>query len=62
MAIMQQKADYFDSLVDRKPYFKYVPDLYKLKEFEQNGKANVQTLITPKGKETLRLLIHRAVS
>jgi prophage antirepressor-like protein len=45
-----------------KPYAKYVGDLFKMKEWERNGKADVQTLITPKGKETFRLLMKKAVS
>lgn len=40
-----------------KPYMKYVPELFELKEWERNGKADVQTLVTPKGKETFRLLL-----
>jgi prophage antirepressor-like protein len=45
-----------------KPYGKYVSELFKLKEFERNGKADVQTLITPRGRETFRLLMQKAVS
>jgi phage antirepressor YoqD-like protein len=45
-----------------KPYGKYVSELFKLKEFERHGKADVQTLITPKGRETFRLLMQKAVS
>ncbi len=48
---------YRDQKRKLKPYMKYVPDLFELKEWERNGKADVQTLITPKGKETFRLLI-----
>ncbi|MCL6571718.1 MAG: phage antirepressor KilAC domain-containing protein [Bacillus sp. (in: Bacteria)] len=45
-----------------KPYGKYVSEFFKLKEFERHGKADVQTLITPKGRETFRLLMQKAVS
>lgn len=45
-----------------KPYSKFVPDLFKLKEFTRGNKAGVQTLITPKGRETFRILMKRAVS
>lgn len=100
ISLMQPKADYFDTLVDRnlltnfrdtakefeigqrqfinwlldnkfiyrdqknklKPYSQYVPELFKLKEFERNNRADVQTLITPKGKETFRILMKRLVS
>jgi prophage antirepressor-like protein len=53
---------YRDQRNKLKPYGKYVPELFKLKDFERNGKADVQTLITPKGKETFRLLLEKAVS
>ncbi|MEH7490849.1 BRO family protein [Neobacillus niacini] len=53
---------YRDQKNKLKPYSKYVPELFKLKDFERNGKADVQTLITPKGKETFRLLMQKAVS
>ncbi|OEH55243.1 antirepressor [Oceanobacillus sp. E9] len=48
---------YRDQKKKLKPYMKYVPELFELKEWERNGKADVQTLVTPKGKETFRLLI-----
>jgi prophage antirepressor-like protein len=53
---------YRDQKNKLKPYGKYVSELFKLKEFERNGKADVQTLITPKGRETFRLLMQKAVS
>jgi phage antirepressor YoqD-like protein len=53
---------YRDQKGKLKPYAKYTPELFKLKEFERNGRADVQTLITPKGKETFRLLLKKAVS
>jgi prophage antirepressor-like protein len=53
---------YRDQKGKLKPYGKYVSDLFQLKEFERNGKADVQTLITPRGRETFRLLMQKAVS
>jgi prophage antirepressor-like protein len=53
---------YRDQKGKLKPYGKYISELFKLKDFERNGRADVQTLITPKGKETFRLLIQKAVS
>lgn len=53
---------YRDQKGKLKPYGKYISELFKLKDFERNGKADVQTLITPKGKETFRLLMQKAVS
>lgn len=40
-----------------KPYAEHVPDLFELKEFVKNGFAHNQVLITPKGRETFRLLL-----
>lgn len=41
-----------------KPYAQYVDSLFQLKDFvnEKTGYTDTQTLITPKGKETFRLL------
>lgn len=44
-----------------KPYAQYVPSLFELKEWERNGRADVQTLVTPKGRETFRILLQKAV-
>lgn len=40
-----------------KPYAKYAPDLFEIKEWTRNDKTGNQTLITPKGRETFRLLL-----
>lgn len=53
---------YRDQRNKLRPYRKYVPELFKLKDFERYGKADTQTLITPKGKETFRLLMEKAAS
>ena len=50
---------YRDQKGKLKPYAAYVPELFELKEWERNGKADVQTLITPKGRETFRLLLKK---
>ena len=60
--LIEQGFVYRDQKGKLKPYRKYTPELFKLKDFERNGKADVQTLITPKGKETFRLLMEKAVS
>jgi prophage antirepressor-like protein len=60
--LLENNFIYRDQKSKLKPYSKYVPELFKLKEYERNGKADVQTLITPKGKETFRLLLEKAVS
>ena len=39
------------------PYAAHVPTLFEIKEFAKEKHAGTQTLITPKGRETLRLLL-----
>lgn len=53
---------YRDTSNKLKPYSKFVPELFKLKEFTRGNKAGVQTMITPRGRETFRILIKKAVS
>ncbi|RLQ00472.1 phage antirepressor Ant [Geobacillus stearothermophilus] len=57
--LLDNKFVYRDQKGKLKPYAQYVPELFKLKEFTRNGKADVQTLITPRGKETFRLLLQK---
>lgn len=40
-----------------KPYAQYVDNLFELKEWGNDKKAGTQTLITPRGRETFRLLL-----
>lgn len=40
-----------------RPYADHVPSLFEIKDYENNGHAGQQVLITPKGKETFRLLV-----
>ncbi|CAG9608020.1 BRO family protein [Pseudoneobacillus rhizosphaerae] len=60
--LLENKFIYRDQKGKLKPYSQYVPQFFQLKEWERNGKADTQTLITPKGKETFRLLISKKVS
>lgn len=60
--LLQNKFVYRDQKGKLKPYAPYVPSLFELKEFTRNGKADVQTLITPKGRETFRLLLQKEVA
>lgn len=60
--LLDYKFIYRDQKRKLKPYSQYVPELFKLKEFERNNRADVQTLITAKGKETFRILMKRLVS
>lgn len=57
--LLQNKFVYRDQKGKLKPYAPYVSELFELKEFVRNGKADVQTLITPKGRETFRLLLQK---
>ncbi|WP_312027177.1 phage antirepressor KilAC domain-containing protein [Cytobacillus firmus] len=60
--LLENKYLYRDQKSKLKPYSKFVPEIFKLKEYERNGRADVQTLITPKGKETFRILMKKLVS
>ncbi|WP_243505807.1 BRO family protein [Cytobacillus oceanisediminis] len=60
--LLENKYLYRDPKSKLKPYSKFVPEIFKLKEYERNGRADVQTLITPKGKETFRILMKKLVS
>lgn len=57
--LLDNKFVYRDQSGKLKPYAQYVPELLVIKDFEKNGRAGVQTLITPKGKETFRLLMEK---
>lgn len=54
--LLEKKFIYRDQKGRLKPYAQYVPELFQLKEWAKNDKADVQTLITSKGRETFRLL------
>lgn len=60
--LLDKKYIYRDQRGKLKPYSQYVPYLFELKEWAKNGKSDVQTLVTPKGRETFRLLIKKEVS
>lgn len=59
--LIAKKYIYRDQKGKLKPYAQYVPSLFELKEWERNGRADVQTLVTPKGRETFRILLQKAV-
>lgn len=48
---------YRDRQGNLRPYAQYVPDLFEIKEWKNEKTAGIQTLITPKGRETFRLLL-----
>jgi prophage antirepressor-like protein len=51
---------YRDGKGKPKPYSEHTPDLFEIKEFARGDFAGTQTLITPKGRETFRLLLREA--
>lgn len=56
-ALLERKFIYRDVAGNIKPYAKYTPELFELKEWNTENKSGVQTLITPRGRETLRLIL-----
>lgn len=60
--MLEKRYVYRDTRGKLKPYAQYVPELFNLKEWERNEKADVQTLVTPKGRETFRLLLRAEAS
>lgn len=55
--LLERRYVYRDDRGALKPYAEHVPKLFELKEWERNGKAGSQTMVTPKGRETFRLLL-----
>jgi prophage antirepressor-like protein len=55
--LLDKRYIYRDQKGKLKPYAQFVPELFQLKEWVRKEKADVQTLVTPKGRETFRLLI-----
>lgn len=60
--LIDKKFVYRDQSGKVKPYQSYMQNgLFEIKEFvnQANGFASTQTLVTPKGRETFNLLIHK---
>lgn len=55
--LLERNYMYRDKKSRLRPYAEHVPDLFNIKDYEHNGHAGQQVLITPKGKETFRLLV-----
>ncbi|NPA64475.1 MAG: phage antirepressor Ant [Epsilonproteobacteria bacterium] len=51
---------YRDKKGQLRPYMLYVPELFEIKEWRNGKTAGLQTLVTPKGRETFRLLLKEA--
>lgn len=56
--LLDKKYIFRDKKNILKPYSHYM-DLFELKEWKTDDKTGVQTLITPRGRETFRLLLNR---
>ena len=54
--LLEHKFVYRDNKRKLKPYAEHTPSLFELKDFERCGHAGTQILVTPKGKETFRLM------
>lgn len=54
--LLNDKYIYRDKKGSLKPYAQYAGTLFKLKDWGDEHKSGLQTLITPQGKETFRLL------
>lgn len=57
--LMDKGYIYRDQSGKLRPFADKNQGLFELKEFTKNGYPGVQTLITPKGRETFRLLIEK---
>ena len=57
--LLDQGYVYRDAKLNLKPYAQYVNKLFEIKEWEREKKVGTQTMITPRGRETFRLLISR---
>lgn len=55
--LLEESYIYRDQSKKLKPYAKYVPSLFEIKEQTRDKWAGNQTLITPRGRETFRLLL-----
>lgn len=54
--LLENKYIYRDAKRKLKPYAEHTPSLFELKDYEHNGHTGIQLFVTPKGKETFRLM------
>lgn len=54
--LLNDKYIYRDKKGGLKPYAQYADTLFKLKDWGDEHKSGLQTMVTPQGKETFRLL------
>ena len=55
--LLENNYIYRDANNNLLPYATHVPHLFEVKEYSKDAHSGVQTLVTPKGRETLRLLL-----
>lgn len=55
--LLENKYMYRNKKKQLRPYAEHVPSLFQIKDYENNGNTGQQVLLTPKGKETFRLLM-----
>lgn len=55
--LIDKKYVYRDLSSKLKPFAQHVPKLFEIKEWSNDKKAGNQTMITPRGRETFRLLL-----
>jgi len=58
--LLDKKYVYRDTASKLKPFAQHVPKLFEIKEWNKDKKAGNQTMITPRGRETFRLLLAQA--
>ena len=61
-ALLDDKYIYRDGKGKLMPYAQHTPSLFEVKEFTKGGYANVQTMITPKGREVFKLLYSQTIA
>ena len=55
--LIDNKYIYRDKKNKIRPMAKHTPSLFEIKEWSKGGQVGIQTLITPRGRETFRLLL-----
>lgn len=55
--LIDNKYIYRDKKNKIRPMANYTPSLFEIKEWSKGGQVGIQTLITPRGRETFRLLL-----
>ncbi|WP_249226442.1 phage antirepressor KilAC domain-containing protein [Alicyclobacillus mengziensis] len=55
--LLENKYIYRDHKQRLKPQARFVPELFNVKEWQRGGNGGTQTLVTPRGRETFRLLL-----